>query len=136
MEDIRRIEQSGITYAIIFRKDIEVENSMRFPTSNENALQVGFFERPAGYASPPHRHIPRTLTIEHPAEFLSIEQGKVAVTVFDEEWQTVGEREISAGECIVFLRGGHSLTVLEPARILEVKQGPYIPHDKIFRPSA
>jgi len=135
MDDVDRIERDGVTYALVFRRDIAVPGGTRFPTQNADALQVGFFERAPGYASPPHRHISRKIDLVHPAEFLSIEQGRVSITVYDEAWTIVAERELTGGECIVFLRGGHALTVLEPARILEVKQGPYLQQDKIFRPT-
>ena len=76
--------------------------------------------------------MPRSINLPHIAEFLSIEDGKVAVTIYDEEWEIVGEQTVEKGQCIVFLRGGHALRMLEPTRILEVKQGPYLGNDKIL----
>lgn len=135
MGDIERIEHDGIIYAIVFRRDIPVSGGVRFLTNDTDGLQVGLFEREGGYVSAPHRHVPRHITLEHPGEFLSIERGTIRATIFDDGWQTIAERTVCAGECIGFLRGGHAITVIESARILEVKQGPYQSEDKIFRPA-
>lgn len=135
MADIRRIEKNGIPYALVYPRSLAVENGMRFATSDGDALQTGFFERPEGFEVPAHRHLPRKIELEHIAEFISVESGRVLATVLDEEWNEVAQLEVGAGECIVFLRGGHALTMLEPTRIMEVKQGPYPgkANDKILR---
>jgi hypothetical protein len=133
MQDVQHIENGGVTYALIFGRNLPVTNDVRFPTCEEDSLQVGFFERDTGYVSLPHRHAPRSINLKHIAEFLSIEKGEVAVTVFDESWNVVGEQIVGEGHCIVFLRGGHSIKIRKPTRILEVKQGPYGGNDKILR---
>lgn len=135
MDDIQHIEREGITYALVFRRNIAVSDEVRFASRNEDPLQVGFFERSKGYASAPHRHLPRNIHLEHPAEFLSIERGKVSIAIYDEAWKTVEECELTMGECILFLHGGHAITILEDARIMEVKQGPFMQQDKVFRPA-
>lgn len=135
MDNIQRIGRKGITYALVFRRDITVPKDVLFVTGEADGLQVGFFERSSGYATAPHRHKSRVITLEHPAEYLCIERGKIAVTVFDEEWKTVEERILTAGDCIVFLHGGHAISILEDARIMEVKQGPFMQQDKVFRPA-
>ncbi|MFA7681754.1 MAG: hypothetical protein WCX61_01865 [Candidatus Peribacteraceae bacterium] len=133
MEDIKRIENAGVLYALIFRRDLSVKNGVRFPAGGDAGLQIGFFERETGYQSEPHRHQPRNISLEHIAEFLSIEKGKVTVTIYDEEWTSIAEETVQSGQCIVFLQGGHAITMLEPTRIMEVKQGPYMENDKIFQ---
>ncbi|MDD5623342.1 MAG: hypothetical protein PHI23_01375 [Candidatus Peribacteraceae bacterium] len=132
MDDILRIEKDGTLYALIFPQDLAVKDDVRFVTQAEDGLQVGFFERPAGYEAPVHRHRPRSVDLPSIAEFLRIEEGRVSVTVFDDIWQVVGERTVEKGQCILFLRGGHALKMLVPTRIMEVKQGPYPGNDKIF----
>ncbi len=132
--DVLRIEKDGVTYALIFRRGLPVED-VRFVTDQTDGLQVGFFERKSGHAVPAHLHKPRTVDLPHIAEFLSIEKGEVRITVFDEKGKEIGEQSAHEGQCILFLRGGHALTVIKDARIMEVKQGPYQPEDKIRLPA-
>ena len=135
MEQVVHIAKNGVDYALVFPRTLPTENGLRFPTHDNDGLQVGFFERDKGYEVPPHRHLPRKIDLEHIAEFIAIEKGRVAITVYDEEWNVVGEQEVKTGECIIFLRGGHALQMLEPTRIMEVKQGPYPgkSNDKILK---
>ncbi|MDD5751781.1 MAG: hypothetical protein PHS73_04665 [Candidatus Peribacteraceae bacterium] len=135
MNDVIRIEKDGIPYALIFPQTLPVRDGVRFVTQKEDGLQAGFFERPEGHEVPPHRHKSRTVELEHIAEFLRIERGKVRVTVLDEEWNIIGEHTVEQGWCALFLRGGHALRMLTPTRIMEIKQGPYVGNDKIFSPS-
>lgn len=132
MDEVIRIEKNGIVYALIFPQSLAVRDGVRFVTQGEDGLQVGLFERPEGHKVSPHMHTPRTVELKHIAEFLRIEEGKVRVTVLDEEWKTVGEHTVEKGWCILFLRGGHSIEILASARMMEVKQGPYAGNDKIF----
>lgn len=130
MNGVERIEKNGIPYALIFRRDLPLDGEIGFATQDGDGLQVGFFERKAGYEVPPHRHLPRKVDLEHIAEFISVESGSMGVKVFDEAWNVIGETTIKAGGCVIFLRGGHAITMLEPTRIMEVKQGPYPGKDK------
>ncbi|MDP6561564.1 MAG: hypothetical protein QF793_01425 [Candidatus Peribacteraceae bacterium] len=129
------IEKDGQTFAKVFRADDSVENGMHFLTENEDPLQVGIFEREEGYEVLPHKHKSRDLNLPYPGEFIFVQNGKVKLEVFDEQWNTIGETTVSTGECIVIMQGGHALTMIEPTRILEVKQGPYPgrENDKTFR---
>ncbi len=135
MSSIRTIEKDGEIYAKIFSSDIETENGMKFVTEDEDPLQVGVFERESGYEVVPHRHVSRNLSLSDVGEFLLIQKGEVTVTVFDEDWGEIESVTVGTGGCIVFLRGGHGLTMNKNARILEVKQGPYPGRDaeKVFR---
>jgi quercetin dioxygenase-like cupin family protein len=135
MEPLNRIAKGNSVYAMFFCGGVPVEGPW-FPTAQEDELQVGVMERPAGYEVKAHRHpvIPRK--VQGMCEFLYIESGKVRVQVYDEEWNVIGEQELGSGDFLLFLRGGHGLTMLEPTRMIEVKQGPYMGEakNKEFRP--
>lgn len=132
------VTHNGNIYARFFRADIAVSDGMKFVTEDSDPLQVGIFERKKGYEVAAHRHVPRTLDLPEVGEFLWIQSGSATVTVFDEDWQIIHERDVRAGDCMVFLRGGHGLTMTDDTRILEVKQGPYPGRDaeKVFRNAA
>jgi len=134
MKDVTNVSKNGKTYAIFVQRGVEVDGA-RFFTEQEDLFQVGIFERQTGYQVKAHRHTEQDVQVHTFAEFLYIEQGKIKATVYDEDWSVIAEQEVCEGGFLLFLSGGHSLEVLEPARILEVKQGPY-PGDKdakVFR---
>ena len=119
------IQKDGTIYAKVFRADIDTTDGIRFLTNDNDPLQVGIFERQAGYEVIPHTHNPRKIDIEHPGEFIWIQEGRVKLEIFDDAWSVIGEAQLHAGDCLVIMQGGHALTMLEPTRMLEVKQGPY-----------
>lgn len=135
MERIIRMEKNGLPYALLFCGRIETD-AVRFLTQNEDELQVGVMERPTGYEVKPHRHPLIPKQVQGISEFLYIEKGRVQVQVYDDDWRVIGDQEMQAGDFLLFLRGGHGLRVLEPVRMIEVKQGPYLgdAKNKAFKP--
>ena len=124
------IKHNGEIYAHVFTADTPVENGVKFFTKDEDPLQVGLFDREEGYEVVPHRHNPLSVELSPPGEFIWIQSGSVAVKIFDDDWNVIEEVTVNGSECIVILKGGHALTMLEPTRILEVKQGPYPGREK------
>lgn len=135
MPDVQTIEKDGKVYAKIFKADIEAADGIHFLTEDADAIQVGIFERESGYEVAAHRHVARTVDLKHPGEFLWIQRGSAVAQVFDEEWNEIASEEVHAGDCIIFLQGGHGLRMQDDTRILEVKQGPYPGREaeKVFR---
>lgn len=125
MQEVTKVTSNGRTYAVFFERGI-ASGGAKFFTEDADAFQVGVLERPAGYEVKPHMHPEREVPVRTVSEFLYIEEGRVRVTVFDEAWKELGTRELGEGEFLLFLRGGHSLTMLAPTRMIEVKQGPYL----------
>jgi hypothetical protein len=55
----------------------------------------------------------------------------VQVDFYDEQRCFLESRELTAGDVILLVRGGHGFRMLEASEIVEVKQGPYAgEHDK------
>jgi len=134
MDPVRVVKSGEQTLAIFIRRGLPVEGA-RFVTSGQDALQLGVFDRPAGYRVAAHRHHDLPAEKRAGAEFLFIESGEAKVTVFDDAWQVMAEETVHAGDALLFLAGGHQVEMLKPTRFFEVKQGPY-PGDakaKIFR---
>lgn len=124
MDDVRVVRSGERTLAIFMRKGLPVDGA-RFVTSQQDALQLGVFDRPAGYRVAAHRHRDLAAEKRTGAEFLYIESGTAKVTVFDDAWQILAEETVQAGDALLFLAGGHQVEVLKPTRFLEVKAGPY-----------
>lgn len=134
MDAVHVVRSGERTLAIFIRKGLFVEGA-RFVTSEQDALQLGVFNRPAGYRVAAHRHHDLPAEKRAGAEFLFIESGEAKVTVFDDAWQVVAEETVFGGDALLFLAGGHQVEMLKPTRFLEVKQGPYPGDDnaKVFR---
>ncbi|MDO8468458.1 MAG: hypothetical protein Q7S29_01750 [Candidatus Peribacter sp.] len=135
MDKVRVVRSGERTLAIFIRKGLSVEEGARFVTEQQDALQLGVFERPAGYRVAAHRHHDLPVEKRAGAEFLYIESGEAKVTIFDDAWKIVAEETVQAGDALLLLAGGHQVEMLKPTRFLEVKQGPY-PGDakaKVFR---
>lgn len=124
MDAVRVVQSGGRTLAIFLGRGLPVPGA-RFVTSQQDALQLGVFERPAGYRVPAHRHEDLPAERRAGAEFLYFESGEAKVTVFDDAWQIQAEETVHAGDALLFLAGGHEVEMLKPTRFLEVKQGPY-----------
>lgn len=134
MIEPRRIEKNGKLYALVVPNSLFTDGA-RFLTPPESTFQVGVMERPMGYIVQPHQHPRVSLQISSVSEFLYIERGRVKAVLYDDRWSIVGEEFLSAGDAILLLAGGHSFEVIEPCRMIEVKQGPYLDTaaTKIFR---
>jgi mannose-6-phosphate isomerase-like protein (cupin superfamily) len=124
MDHVTRITKDGTPYAMVFRGRMPV-NGVEFLTTPEQELQLGVMQRPAGYEVQPHTHPPFERTARGTSEFLYVQEGKVEVEVYDEDWVTLGTETVEGGDFLLLFRGGHRLKMLEPTRMIEVKQGPY-----------
>jgi mannose-6-phosphate isomerase-like protein (cupin superfamily) len=124
MESIKRITKGDITYALLM-KSVSQPDGVRFLTEQQDNFQVGFMNRPAGYEVKPHTHPPYDRSLTTTSEFLLIQEGRVKIQVFDDAWEILCEEELVTGDSLIFFRGGHALTMLEPTKMIEVKQGPY-----------
>jgi quercetin dioxygenase-like cupin family protein len=96
-----------------------------FPTPPELSLQVGLVVYPAGGEVPRHRHRPIERHLVGTSEVIVVREGRCALDVFDDDGELVATRELTAGDVMLMVGGGHGFRMLEPTVLLEVKQGPY-----------
>jgi hypothetical protein len=96
-----------------------------FPTPPELNLQLGFVVYPAGgeIARHDHRAIDRQLT--GTSEVILVRSGRCEIDFYDHDRQYVATRELSVGDVVLIVGGGHGFRMLEDTVLLEVKQGPY-----------
>ena len=116
------IEHLGEKVATIVRANHKVDN-LEFVTDEQNPLQVGFHDKPAGISLTPHIHISNTKVIDKIQEVLYIIQGKVKATFYTVDGDTIDSVILNSGDTLVQLSMGHGFEILEPTRIFEVKQG-------------
>jgi len=118
------ITWEGCVLAYVIRGAMAPERTV-FPTPPELELQVGFVVYQAGGVIPPHRHVPITRSIERTCEVIVVRKGRCEVDIYNDDRQVIATRELSTGDLIMIVSGGHGFRVLEDMILLEIKQGPY-----------
>ncbi len=124
-EPIERIFCGEKLAAVIIRSSLPREG-YNFVTENDHSLQVGINHYEKGSEIQPHYHLPLPRALTDTQEFLHIDSGKCLLTLFDDQQLAFFETLLMHGDSVVLISGGHGLKLLEPTRIIEVKQGPYL----------
>lgn len=121
---IKIITHHSRTLAIIVSANYHSEG-IAFFTPDEFSQQLGYMNRPEGYAIPPHVHNPVPRKVEYTNEVLFIRSGKVRVDFYDDNQSYLESFTLKTGDVILLASGGHGFQMLEKSEIIEVKQGPY-----------
>jgi hypothetical protein len=121
---INRIIHENIELALIIRRSY-CKEGIQFLTPNDYSQQIGYMNRPKGYAIEPHIHNPVLREVQYTNEVLFIKSGKVRVDFYSDDQKYIESTILEAGDVILLTRGGHGFEMLEPTEIIEVKQGPY-----------
>ncbi len=125
-----KIVYDGKTLAMIIDAK-KAAKGITFYTPDDNTLQIGTLIHPKGKIIRAHIHCPvkieRTASLQ---EVLYIEEGKVKVIFYTDVGKRIKSKILRKGDMILLMEGGHGFEILEPTRMLEVKQGPYIPESR------
>ncbi len=127
---IEQVVHNQSLFALIVYRG-QMEQGVQFFTPDDSSLQVGKHNHPKGRIINPHKHVPvkieRTGSLQ---ETLYIENGKVKITFYDNEGVRLEEKILGSGDMILLMEGGHGFEFLEPTKMIEIKQGPYMPESK------
>lgn len=124
MEPIEQIQADGKPIAIIVRNEFN-RPGVSFFSPFEFSQQLGVLIHPAGHEVKAHVHNLIARDVRVTQEVLHVIEGKIEITLFAENKKYITSRLLSRGDTVLLAYGGHGLKILEPSRILEVKQGPY-----------
>ena len=132
MSGVENIEHNGKILAVVIRADVSkvLESSgekLKFTTPDNFPFQVGVHNWQDGLVIKPHFHNPFKELRNFPVqEFFYVISGKVRIDLYDdrENDAKVYEVIVETGDSIV-LNTGHGMESLEPAKLIELKQGPY-----------
>ncbi|MCJ7581533.1 MAG: hypothetical protein MUP98_13485 [Candidatus Aminicenantes bacterium] len=128
MEIVEKVMVGEDIIAIILRKEYDRPGPVFF-TPNEFSQQLGMLVHPKGKIVNRHRHKLVKREIFRTQEVLVILEGKIKVDLFDKEANLIKSVILTSGDTILLAQGGHSVEVLEDAKIIEIKQGPYAGFD-------
>ncbi len=104
----------------------ELATGLSAYSSQEDFLQMLSWNYQAGTVLQTHEHLQAPRSVDHTQEAIVVLQGSLRADVFDSQRQPVDRVTVGAGECMVFLQGGHGYEILEDeTRVLEIKNGPY-----------
>ncbi len=131
--DVEVIEYSGVRYAEIIWGDVRVDHTT-FYSPAESSFQFGLLAHKAGFTEPAHYHQPLVRTIDDLQQMFVVQQGVVAVELYDDQGEMLREVILRSGDAIVLIHGPHAIRVLEDMQCISVKQGPFLgtEHDKVF----
>jgi len=97
----------------------------QFFTDDHLDFQVASFYLEKDSEIERHIHNKQNRTIETTSEALILLSGKMEVAIYDNNLKFIDKLLILPGEIIVLFSGGHSLKVIEEAKFIEIKQGPF-----------
>jgi hypothetical protein len=124
MDLVEKIQADDKPIAIIVRNEFN-QPGVTFFSPFEFSQQLGILVHPPDHEVKAHVHNVIARDVRVTQEVLHIIEGKVEITLFTENKQYITSRLLTRGDTILLAFGGHGIKVLEPSKILEVKQGPY-----------
>jgi hypothetical protein len=119
-----RITAHDVTLALVVRA-VPAPPGAQFVTPPEAGLQVGVLTHADGTNIPRHKHREIERRVSGTSEVLLVRSGSCEVDVYDDD-ELIATTQLSPGDVMVLLAGGHSLRMLEDTVLVEVKQGPYV----------
>ena len=109
---------------VIKLSDINIEKN--FVTENEEEFQLASFNLVKDTKIERHHHPKQNRQIQNTSEVITVIEGSIEVSIYDENLEFVHKENLVSGETIALFRGGHEIEVIEDTKFIESKQGPYI----------
>ncbi|MBS3072825.1 hypothetical protein J4477_03270 [Candidatus Pacearchaeota archaeon] len=131
---IEKIEEDGNVLAIVVRSDYQKEG-LNFFTDETHSFQIGIHDVKKGKRYRAHKSKPfKKLENLRANKIYLIQRGLARVDVYNNKNLKIVEIFLYGGDLILFIMGGHGITLMENTKMIEIKQGPYrgVDEDKIF----
>ena len=117
-------DKNGKLLAMIIDYE-SVNQSKHFATKNNQELQVATFNLEKNEEIIKHIHPPQDRNIKTTSEVLIVLKGKIEYEIYDEDLEFCASGVVGSGSMLVLINGGHGLRIIDDAKFIEVKQGPY-----------
>ncbi len=125
---MRIIKKEEKIIAIVF--DGTFEDGTKPLTPEAWPLQVIALNHPAGKKLVAHSHCPTTRTTENLMEALMVFSGVVNVSVYSQN-ELIEVVTVRTGQGVMIVDGGIGIEVIEDAKMMEFKNGPFV-EDKVL----
>ena len=126
-EEIVEVSQDNEVLARYIPSTVAWSSGLNFFSADDDFIQVGTWGYDAEVRLKPHIHNEVSRTIYWTQEVIFVRSGRLRANIFNKNEKQVSEIEMSAGDIIVLLGGGHGYDVLEEGtQVLEIKNGPYV----------
>ena len=125
---IREIRYKDNLIAIQFSTGLKKKGTAFF-TPPENEFQIGILNYPEGRNIKRHYHKKIERRVNVTQELLYVSKGKLEVSLFWSK-KLIEKMVLKKGDAILLINGGHSFKIFPKAKIIEVKQGPYMDAQK------
>jgi hypothetical protein len=123
------IEHQGCRLATIIRAGEKLQGT-KFITPDESSLQLGLMMRRAGEMIAAHGHRQQTRIVHDVQEAVVVQSGRVEVDFYSGK-DVVKTITLAAGDAALLADVEVSVRIIEDARCILVKQGPYLGPDKV-----
>jgi hypothetical protein len=123
---VEKISWKGFPLTFIVHAS-STPNKTTFITPPEFKQQVGFVVYPAGGEVKRHLHLPLERHLIGTSEVLIVRLGHCLMDIYNEDRELVATRELTTGDVMLMVGGGHGFRMIEDTVFLEVKQGPFMP---------
>ena len=131
MAEVVEIKEGNLVLARHIPADAAWRDGLNFFSEDGDFIQVGIWGYDAGKDLNAHIHNEVKREVLWTQEVLFVRHGRIQANIFNTHEQKVSELEVSSGDIIILLRGGHGYTILEDGtQVLEIKNGPYVGPDK------
>lgn len=126
---IEKIFHNDIPLAYIIQADF-LPAETAFVTPEEFNQQVGYIVYPANGRIARHVHLPVERYTVGTSEVLVVKKGRCIIDVYNDDRMLVASRELTMGDVVILINGGHGFRMIEDTVLLEVKQGPHVSQDE------
>lgn len=136
MPGIERFEHKGKMIGMCIRRS-HTWDKTEFLTPDDYYQQLGLLAYPENHVVKPHAHYKVPREVNFTQEVLLCISGRIVYTFYaeDEDWRELCSCEITAGDILCLFGAGHGGKALEPTRLVEIKQGPFLGvQDKYYYP--
>ena len=129
---LKEIIYKNRLYALIIKETYQNKKGISFFTKNSANQQIGFMNHPKNYLIRPHKHQKRETKIFITSEVIILQKGKLRVDFYDTKKKYLFSIIVKKNQIIMLVHGGHGFKVLEPVKMIEIKQGPFVSNkDKV-----
>lgn len=125
METLEKIYYGDQLLSVIIRDNYHAEG-ITFITPDDFPHQLGYMNREKNYVIAPHVHNRVSRNVDFTQETLIVKSGVVRVDFYTQEQKYLESRIVYKGDIILLAAGGHGFKMIQPAEIVEIKQGPYV----------